>query len=325
LTIFLTMLVLSFVESTLARTYHYDDDDYQSFAYDTSDYSPEDTDHGDDDDKSLGLLEYFNGVWKGYGFNVISLPDFDRRSPSTGPKNYRVLASETKETLTFTSIGGPVANRGSLFRRHGNKGQKDINLYGFTYLQQISDANSGAALHVEPGIWVHVPASNRPHQNETYVRMASVPHGDSVLAQSLFASKSTNRPIIDNASSLPTGSNVNSKFLKPFYNCKLPEGVSEKVLFNPNQLLSKAIKHQTITETVVIGLSTSPVGGIVNIPFVQANANATQMNAVFWIETVEREDGSTFLQLQYTQTVLLNFIGVTFPHITVATLVKEDV
>ena len=35
------------------------------------------------------------------------------------------------------------------------------------------------------------------------------------------------------------------------------------------------------------------------------------------------EDGSQFLQLQYTQTVLLVFDGVIWPHISVATLIKR--
>jgi hypothetical protein len=46
------------------------------------------------------------------------------------------------------------------------------------------------------------------------------------------------------------------------------------------------------------------------------------MNAIFWIETVERADGTQFLQLQYTQTVILNFLDIDWPHISVATLIK---
>jgi hypothetical protein len=47
------------------------------------------------------------------------------------------------------------------------------------------------------------------------------------------------------------------------------------------------------------------------------------LDATFWIETVQQPDGSTFLQLQYTQTVLLNFLGIDWPHISVATLTKQ--
>jgi len=281
--------------------------------------------HGDDDDNDLGLLDDFGGVWKGTGFNVISLPDFDSNSPSTGPQNFRVMASRTSETLTFTAIGSAVANRGSMSHRDGDKGQNDVNLWGFTYLQQIHDKYSGNPLHVEPGIWVHVPASDRPRQNDTYVRMATIPHGDAILAQSTFSILAKGGPRIANISCLPIGPETDSdEFLAPFYNVDLPRGISPSELFNPNLVLAKAVKGQTIIKTVVIAISTAPAGGISNIPFVRSNADATNMTAIFWLEYVEGEDGSTFQQLQYTQTVMLNFIGATFPHISVATLVKQE-
>jgi hypothetical protein len=46
------------------------------------------------------------------------------------------------------------------------------------------------------------------------------------------------------------------------------------------------------------------------------------LTATFWIETVQRPDGSQFLQLQYSQTVLLDFEKVIWPHVSVATLIK---
>jgi hypothetical protein len=51
------------------------------------------------------------------------------------------------------------------------------------------------------------------------------------------------------------------------------------------------------------------------------NANAAFMSAIFWIETVQGPKGS-FLQLQYVQTVLLNFQGLSWPHVSVGTLLK---
>lgn len=64
-------------------------------------------------------------------------------------------------------------------------------------------------------------------------------------------------------------------------------------------------------------------GSITNIPFVDRNANADSFAAIFWIETVQNPDGSCFMQLQYTQTVILDFGGLKWPHISVATLVKR--
>jgi hypothetical protein len=59
------------------------------------------------------------------------------------------------------------------------------------------------------------------------------------------------------------------------------------------------------------------------IPFVVTNANATTLTATFWIETVQLPNGTQFLQLQHTQTVILNFLGIDWPHVSVATLVNR--
>ena len=54
------------------------------------------------------------------------------------------------------------------------------------------------------------------------------------------------------------------------------------------------------------------------------NAVAVEASAAFWIEQVAGENGEAdFLQLQYSQQVLLNFNGLSWPHITVATLRKQ--
>ncbi|MNE35482.1 hypothetical protein D3C80_1292430 [compost metagenome] len=67
-------------------------------------------------------------------------------------------------------------------------------------------------------------------------------------------------------------------------------------------------------------------GGILNIPFIQTNVNATKMDATFWIENMK---GSKFSQvLQYSQTINLVFPAtgsaqpIVWPHITINSLVK---
>jgi hypothetical protein len=97
---------------------------------------------------------------------------------------------------------------------------------------------------------------------------------------------------------------------------------------DPTEVLRAQIQGQTIEETEVIVISTAPAGsgGMVNIPFVVKNANATQMDAIFWIEKVSRpsydDRGMDFLQLQYVQRVILDFDKLHWPHVSVATLVK---
>jgi hypothetical protein len=146
-------------------------------------------------------------------------------------------------------------------------------------------------------------------------------------------------------------------------------------------LLRSHISGQTITSTTVIIISSAPPpppqvlpfgGGVDNIAFLlgQAaatapNAQALQVSAIFWIETVQetllvppykrgrtfaikakpsiqgqrvptflvtapedmdapREIKVNFTQIQYTQTVMLNFAGLTWPHVSVNTLVPAD-
>ncbi|MGH7029998.1 MAG: heme-binding protein [Stellaceae bacterium] len=272
----------------------------------------------------LGPLADLAGTWVGSGFNLISLPDFDSRPPSTGPKAFRLKLNATRETLQFIPIGGPVPNRGSITDLGTGAGQSDIQLHGLTYLQRVSDAVTNDALHIEPGIWLNVPATTvLPVQPATVVRLGTIPHGDSMLAQGNSLTVAGG-PLIGAIDSTPTGPGILPGYLDPFLNPPLPPGFKLPFVKNPNLALQEAIQGQDITNTVVLIISTSPSGGIVNIPFVVQNANATKLDAVFLIETVQQPDGSgTFMQLQYTQTVILNFLGIDWPHISVATLVKQ--
>ncbi|MBV8525924.1 MAG: hypothetical protein JOY71_28065, partial [Acetobacteraceae bacterium] len=108
--------------------------------------------------------------------------------------------------------------------------------------------------------------------------------------------------------------------------------IQQSIVDNPNSVLKDAIKNQKITKTTVLSIDTVPNpplvgGGTDNISFLQGtadgpNANAARMSAIFWIETVEDCEKPPYLQLQYTQLVFLNFNGLTWPHVSVATLRK---
>jgi hypothetical protein len=56
-------------------------------------------------------------------------------------------------------------------------------MFGLTYLQQISDANLKAGLHIEPGLWAAVPKTSNPNVGPTVIRLASIPHGTTIVAQ----------------------------------------------------------------------------------------------------------------------------------------------
>jgi len=290
----------------------------------------------------LGPLKELPGTWVGKGFNLVSLPNGQNANK---PLPFFLKLNITTETLTFTKIGGPIPNRGS--------SQGDIFFVGLHYFQQVSDGVTSELMHLEPGLWLNLPVSTSPKEQQSLARLGTIPHGDALLAQGAPINNGNplpGGPKIAVADSTPftldptTGArknDTNPLYLAPFLNpVNPPPGITPAIVANPNVLLTNAIAGQKIVETVVIAVSANPVGGIngtpiappghpnavggiENIPFVTTNANANAFSAIFWIETVENPDGSKFLQLQYTQTVILEFVGLKWPHIAIATLVKQ--
>ena len=283
------------------------------------------------------------GTWKGHGFNAIWRP----HNPSS-PQDRFLELNLTTETLVFTRINGPIPNRGLQM--------PDINMFGVTYLQQIAQTSDGTGLHIEPGIWANVPQTSDPVEPPTVVRMASIPHGTTILAQGT-AQVIAGGPqtIPDNnilpffiGSPPPANSDFNSVAQTfPELNLSIPTsfrfespGVTQDMVKNPNSVLQAALElslqgttmktrtflHVTTTDNVhpVVG-----GGGTSNTAFLAAgssggNAKAVEVDATFWIETIAGTGGNPdTLQLQYTQHVQLNFNGISWPHVTVGTLVKQ--
>lgn len=262
---------------------------------------------------NFGPLSDLPGRWFGSGFNMIAVPNHE------GGSVFRLIVNATSESTIFTPITGAVPDRGSV--------QNDIQIFGLTYLQAVNDAETHEGIHVEAGMWLNVPPTTSPTNSATVVRQSTIPHGDSLLAQGQ-ASIEAGPPTIDPASTMPTAlpgqPDLPPGYTDPYLGDAFPPGFT---MPNPNQALVDEVaklKHSglRIVSTTTLAVDTATSGGIVNTPFVQANANATRMTATFWIETVQRPDGSHFLQLQYTQTVLLDFAGVIWPHVSVATLIK---
>jgi hypothetical protein len=119
--------------------------------------------------RRLGPLADLAGTWMGNGFSLVSLPP-DDENPL-----FRLRVQATTEFLTFTPIGAPIPDR-------AGPEQKDISFLGLHYFQQISDASTNQAMHLEPGILLPIPTTCNPEQPETIVRLATIPHGTSLLA-----------------------------------------------------------------------------------------------------------------------------------------------
>lgn len=284
----------------------------------------------------LGPLADLVGTWKGRGFNQIW-------RPFHGSQDRFLELNETMETLEFDEIPGDIPNRGFL--------QGDINLHGIRYLQQIQDVHvlgpngKPAGIHIEPGLWINAPQTTNPQDGPTVARMANIPHGTSMVAQGSSPPVINHAPPIGPASITPfTIAPPHTPIQFPETNLGIPSqfrtppgdipNVTQAMVNNPNLVLSQAIAGKNIVSTTTLRISTTPLnpptsgGGTDNIAFLQGNsagpnAQAANVEAIFWIETVKEASGATKHLLQYTQTVLLNFNGLSWPHVSVATLEKQ--
>jgi hypothetical protein len=354
----------------------------------------------------LGVLSNFTGEFAGTGFNMIFRPNSAPPTttnfpnpvnpPPPNPPSENVLElTLTTETLTFSPALGNVPNRGL-------EAQNDIFLNGVPYVQAINDVTNPATgrgdgtstgIHFEPGLWMHVPATTtNPVLGESLVRMASIPHGTTINAQTANIVTFAGPPTIAPVSITPFVIGSSPPNLIPFAaqtaansdTPRIPQDltlfiaagtITQAILDDPNTVLREAIAGQTITQTIVFTVASSPLGfvfggGTDNIAFLEGNAaitspnaDAVTMSATFWIETVQyklpipilrRGDAPlritpptprpgqlapvflvdpphdipapieiivTATQIQYSQSVFLNFAGLTWPHVSVATLV----
>jgi hypothetical protein len=268
----------------------------------------------------FGLLIDLAGTWMGKGFNLVSLPLAPSVRGTDSDKKFVPKIGTTREVLAIAPLGSPVPNRGFV--------QEDISLFGLTYLQVVTDATSSEARHFETGLWLNVPNTTPP----SVVRQGVIPHGDSLLARGTVT-QSAGAPTIPVISSRPIDAQsgqpiTGDTYLAPFRALTLPQEIPPLPpgsIDDPNEVLRQALPSPPdVKETITIDINTGVDGaGILNIPFVRDNAEARQMTAQFWIETVVRGDQTPFVQLQYSQTVMLRFDGVDWPHISVATLIRQ--
>jgi hypothetical protein len=264
----------------------------------------------------LGPLTSFVGSWVGNGFNTIFRPNNSATPtplPNPLPPGDNILELNlTSESLTFSPNLGSVPNRGTT-------PQGDIFLNGLPYLQTISDITihgEKTGIHVEPGLWMAVPKTDDPAEDLTYVRMASIPHGTTIEAQgkAFFTAGPPTIAAID-ITPFVAGSNPKNFIKFPSQIAtdpktpRIPQDltsfiaagtITQAMLDDPNSVLRDRISKQKIVATNTIVISTNPAaplfgGGTDNIAFLggqtadtpKPNARAAQMDAIFWIETVE--------------------------------------
>jgi hypothetical protein len=272
---------------------------------------------------ALGPLAKLIGTWSGIGWNMIAVPN--------GTGGFELLVNLIDETITFTPIEALVPNR--------SNGGGTMLLAGLSYEIKVTDAgdgpNKGNLLHAENGMWLWPTnigpkvdsdtATDEVFTPKTVVRLANIPHGNSLVAIGPFE-KIKGKPAIPDISGMPTPL---TGALPGYDNVYLNQIGDFDPQF-PNRFLANTIEEQKIISTLQLSVSTSDDvdGGIVNIPFIRQYADAKSLESTFWVETVEDTDGKESVQLQYSQTVDIYFHKhfdqtpglIKWPHVTVNTL-----
>ena len=307
-------------------------------------------------DPALGPLTQLPGTWEnagdlaGHGWNMIALP-YKLPGNVVNPNvpdqrsDFRLLLNQFNEKLIFSQVDKNVPNRGAAI---ANIFDADQHLAALQYIQHIvqiaavdfpvtadnPDRPKGsAAIHHEPGLFLHL--FSRTGGGPDIARLATIPHGDAVLALGNGV-MSDGPPDFENVGDfLPLPSGVtpdveNNPYLEPYKKFKLAKFKNLFDPTNPLELLKGAVKDIKIKRTTTITLDTTlATGGIHNIPFVVKQANATSMRAIFWIEELADKPE---IWLQYAQKVMLDFfpiggpfgdpdIGrIRWPHISINTM-----
>jgi hypothetical protein len=285
----------------------------------------------------LGPLRQLPGIWVGTGFNILCLPVQKPASPPPEFLPFRVKVNATVEELHFSLISSaPIPNRGFI--------QDDLKFLGLHYTQKIADRHGDGGIHFEQGLWLFAQDPNV--QPGSLYRLATVPHGSSFLAvntEPVSLQLVTGAPVIPDVDPRPftagqPSQHVTGSYLNPFFQTVVPHGLNPDTppstppgtlnpqgdiagaIGNPNLVLKaenadkRFIQHTAFTVQAV-GQNVS------SMPFLVSNANVTSVTATFWISEFEGFLGLSKLHLQYSQTVILNFAGIDWPHVSVGTLI----
>lgn len=265
---------------------------------------------------NFGNLTGLVGNWHGAnGFNLIAVPD--------QKGGFELLIDPYTEDLAVEAVPATTPNRGLILIE---------NIPTLRYSTTISETadSQNSLMHVESGFW---ELSTEPARNAGFdiFRIASVPHGNAVEAMGI-SSVSDGPPDFDTGpGALPTGDLPPLSGYTDAY-IGLPKYPDFSPV-SPNRTLSNYLQKQIesglkVTETVTLQVSTRNKGGIRNIASIRTNANATEFDATFWIETLEDKDGHVFRQLQYSQRIMIDFPiksdlpgqTIAWPHVNVNTL-----
>jgi hypothetical protein len=297
-------------------------------------------------------------TWSGTGFNMIWRPNFGGKS---GNKDFFLELNRTKEILDFSDITGTgVANRGFFQQDVALGAIAYLQQVSDTFDNSHQHFEPGLWVNIPSTTnpaesnsiarMGSIPHGSTINLQGSGLQSPAPAHAPDISSSSItpFAEGSPD----DGATNLVHFDEED--FDKPSTS-RTPlnqvAGLDKAHLSDPNKFLTDiSSKQQFLGTTVLIIQSLTaaaadpshrpPIdkatvpdagGGIDNIAFLQGpsatavptrgNAFVQSATAIFWIERVIGPNNKEFMQLQYTQRVLLNFNGLSWPHVSVATLI----
>lgn len=319
----------------------------------------------------LGPLKDLPGVWhsRQRGWNMIALPVAPSLTDGSTTAPFRVLMNQYSETLRFTTVDTKVPNRGIRTESDGTIVDATQFVVTLDYEQKIAQdmaedfprtdlaGGPGQDIHHEPGLWLNM--INQKTGEIDIARLATIPHGNSVLAlgksEHYLGGAKEIPPLngaIHAASGMPIGrlpSEVDcDEYLAPYRHYidnpffGTVTGVPGFPGFSPadmNAILRFAHGdgNDVVSTTQLTVDSTIERGGVVNIPFVEKQADAASLKSTFWLQEMKSDDAtkssgsSPRLRLLYSQVVMLDFFSprrdglpgrAQWPHISINSLEK---
>lgn len=293
----------------------------------------------------------------GRGWNLIALPFAEENQF----RNYRLLFNQYNEVLTFTKVDEAVPNRGISGPQPA--AQADQKLAALDYEQTIAQiaakdvSQSSVAgppelpIHHEPGFFLHMKEQNV--QGVDIGRLATIPHGNAATALGT-ARTFDGPPTVEDVHAFPEGVTTDDivaavdaatdeqAYLFPynFFKNNPFKGVLDGTPFpgfgptNANALLQLGMPGNVIRTTELAMDTTRLEAGIVNIPFIERQADAAEMRSTFWIMELDEPglSGRNKLVLAYTQFIFLDFFPrrdggaglIRWPHISINMMEKIE-
>lgn len=319
---------------------------------------------------TLGPLKLLPGTWRnlrdpdrpgdpaanpfaGRGWNLIALP-FARAGET---RTFRLLMNQYNEQLTFSTVDDKVPNRGITNERPAMRADQRVAALDYEQMinqiaaSDVSDSGdagpAGLPIHHEPGLFLHMKVQRI--DGFDIARLATIPHGNAANAvgrSQVIDGPPLIRPlsgfphgITDDIATAVANATDPESNLFPYHHFTVnpfkgvvPDPFPGFSPANANHLLEVGLPGN-VRRTTVLDLGTDAAeAGIVNIPFIDRQADATAMRSVFWIMELDEPGpfGEPHLVLAYSQFIYLDFFDrpdgtpglIRWPHISINMMEK---